>query len=164
MGQHGPTRMNDDVLEAFVSKYIASQAVPEVGFAWQGGEPTLMGLDFFRKAVNLQKRYAQGKQITNSIQTNGTLLTDEWCEFFAANGFSGRAQPRWPGRHPQLLPRGSKWQADVRRRDARAEAAQETRGRVQHPRLREQDQLNKAAGCLSVLQEAGGALYPIHSQ
>jgi len=87
LGQHGPTRMTDEVLEAYVSKYIASQPVPEVGFAWQGGEPLLMGLDFFRRAVNLQKRYSQGKQISNSIQTNGTLLTDEWCEFLAANDF-----------------------------------------------------------------------------
>ncbi|WP_420490713.1 radical SAM protein [Neobacillus drentensis] len=56
-------------------------------FAWQGGEPTLIGLDFFLKAVSLQKKYANGKRITNTIQTNGTLLNDRWCEFFSAERF-----------------------------------------------------------------------------
>ncbi|MCX6346246.1 MAG: anaerobic sulfatase maturase [Armatimonadetes bacterium] len=86
-GDCGSTRMSDEVLEAFVIKYISSQSVPEVAFAWQGGEPLLMGLDFFKNVIELQKKYAQGKRITNSMQTNGTLLTDEWCEFLAANEF-----------------------------------------------------------------------------
>ncbi|MCE9558718.1 MAG: anaerobic sulfatase maturase [Armatimonadetes bacterium] len=80
-------RMSDEVLEEYVRQYIASQAVPEIGFAWQGGEPTLLGVDFFRKVVALQKKYANGKRITNALQTNGVLLDDEWCSFFAEHGF-----------------------------------------------------------------------------
>lgn len=80
-------RMPDDVLEAYVKKYIRSQRSPEINFAWQGGEPTLMGLDFFRRAVALQKRYGRGKNISNSLQTNGILLDDKWCEFLARENF-----------------------------------------------------------------------------
>jgi uncharacterized protein len=80
-------RMPDEVLEKYVKQYIEAQQVPEVTFAWQGGEPTLMGIDFFRRAVELQQRYANGKKIANAIQTNGTLLDDEWCEFLKANQF-----------------------------------------------------------------------------
>ena len=74
-------KMPDDVLESYVRQYIESQDVPEVTFAWQGGEPTLAGVGFFRKAVEFQKKYANGKKILNALQTNGTLLNDEWCEF-----------------------------------------------------------------------------------
>ena len=80
-------RMSDEVLEEYVRQYIYSQPVPEINFAWQGGEPTLLGVEFFRKAVALQNKFADGKTIFNAIQTNGTLLDDEWCEFLAANKF-----------------------------------------------------------------------------
>ncbi|MCK9364037.1 MAG: anaerobic sulfatase-maturation protein [Syntrophales bacterium] len=82
-------RMSERVLEAFVEKYIRFNAadMPEIPFAWQGGEPMLMGLDFFRKAVKLQKRYSRGKRITNALQTNGVLLDEAWCEFLAENHF-----------------------------------------------------------------------------
>lgn len=79
--------MTDDVLESYIKQYIASQDTQEIVFAWQGGEPTLIGLNFFLKAVTLQKKYANGKQITNTIQTNGTLLNDQWCEFFSDHRF-----------------------------------------------------------------------------
>jgi uncharacterized protein len=79
--------MSDDVLDNYIRQYIASQPGPEVSFAWQGGEPTLLGVGYFRKVVELQARYANGKTIGNSIQTNGTLLDDEWCEFFKENRF-----------------------------------------------------------------------------
>ena len=79
--------MPENVLEQYVQQYIASQQVPVVNFAWQGGEPTLAGMEFFRKVVALQKRYAGGKQITNVFQTNGVLLDDRWCEFLAENQF-----------------------------------------------------------------------------
>lgn len=79
--------MSIEVLDAYVRKYIESQTVQEINFAWQGGEPTLMGLDFFRRAVALQKRYSRGKNILNSIQTNGILLDDKWCEFLAREKF-----------------------------------------------------------------------------
>ncbi len=81
-------RMSDETLETYTRQYIQSQRAPEVNFAWQGGEPTLMGLDFFRNAVTYQKKYARpGMRIENALQTNGTLLDDEWCKFFAENRF-----------------------------------------------------------------------------
>lgn len=80
-------RMSDEVLEEYIRQYIESQSVPEINFAWQGGEPTLLGVEFFRRAVQLQQKYAKGKLISNALQTNGTLLDHEWCEFLAANKF-----------------------------------------------------------------------------
>jgi uncharacterized protein len=82
-------RMSEQVLDAFIRKYIRSmpQATPEVSFAWQGGEPMLMGLEFFHEAVRLQKKYSNGKKITNALQTNGVLLDDTWCAFLAENDF-----------------------------------------------------------------------------
>jgi uncharacterized protein len=81
-------RMNDDVLERFTRQYVEAQRGPEVTFAWQGGEPTLMGLDFFRRAVELQMKCAKpGTAIRNVLQTNATTLDDAWVEFFRANDF-----------------------------------------------------------------------------
>jgi serine-type anaerobic sulfatase-maturating enzyme len=81
-------RMQDAVLEQFTRQYIQAQRVPEVTFAWQGGEPTLMGLEFFRRAVELHEKYARpGMTIHNAFQTNATLLDDRWCEFFRAHNF-----------------------------------------------------------------------------
>ena len=77
--------MTDEMLEQFTREYIEAQTMPQVLFTWHGGEPLMRSLDFYRKALALQKKYAHGKQIDNVIQTNGTLLTDEWCEFFAQN-------------------------------------------------------------------------------
>jgi uncharacterized protein len=79
--------MPEDVLEKYIKEYIQSQKVPEIIFAWQGGEPTLLGRDFFKKAVQLQRKYADGKKIENTFQTNGILLNDEWCSFFSENNF-----------------------------------------------------------------------------
>ena len=80
-------QMPDDVLETYIRQYIEQQDVPEISFAWQGGEPTLLGVRFFSKVVALQRRYAGGKRIQNALQTNGTLLDDEWGAFLAENGF-----------------------------------------------------------------------------
>jgi uncharacterized protein len=80
-------RMSDEVMEQLIRSYLASQPQEEVEFAWQGGEPTLMGLDFFKRAVELQKKYAGGHKVCNSFQTNGTLLDDSWCEFMAKENF-----------------------------------------------------------------------------
>lgn len=77
-------RMTDEVLKAYIQKTIdASGDSPEVLFAWQGGEPTMMGREFFLQAFALQKKLARGKKITNSIQTNGILLDDSWCEMLS---------------------------------------------------------------------------------
>jgi uncharacterized protein len=80
-------RMDEEVLREHVRQFIESQDIPEVQFTWQGGEPTLLGVEFFKKAVALQKEYANGRRVTNALQTNGTLLDDEWCRFFAENQF-----------------------------------------------------------------------------
>ena len=77
--------MSDETLEQFTREYIEAQTMPQVLFTWHGGEPLMRSIDFYKKALALQKKYAHGKQIDNVIQTNGTLLTDEWCEFFAQN-------------------------------------------------------------------------------
>lgn len=77
--------MSDEILEQFTREYIEAQTMPQVLFTWHGGEPLMRSIDFYKKALALQKKYANGKQIDNVIQTNGTLLTDEWCEFFAQN-------------------------------------------------------------------------------
>lgn len=77
--------MTDEMLEQFTREYIEAQTMPQVLFTWHGGEPLMRSIDFYKKALALQKKYAHGKQIDNVIQTNGTLLTDEWCEFFSQN-------------------------------------------------------------------------------
>ena len=81
-------RMPENLLEEYTKQYIEAQQVPEVTFAWQGGEPTLMGLDFFKQAVHYQQKYKKpGMRIFNSFQTNGVLLDDDWAAFFKENDF-----------------------------------------------------------------------------
>ena len=77
--------MSDETLEQFTREYIEAQTMPQVLFTWHGGEPLMRSIDFYKKALALQKKYAHGKQIDNVIQPNGTPLTVEWCEFFAKN-------------------------------------------------------------------------------
>ena len=79
--------MDRRVLEELVKQYIDSQASPVVVFSWQGGEPCLAGPDFFQQVIYYQKKYAGNKKIENLIQTNGTLLDDQWCSFLKANNF-----------------------------------------------------------------------------
>ena len=81
-------RMSDKVLDEYTRQTIEAHRIPEVTFAWQGGEPTILGIDFFTKALDLQKTYCKpGMVIHNTIQTNGVLLDDEWCKFFKKNRF-----------------------------------------------------------------------------
>ena len=81
-------RMSKKLLESYIRQHIEAHRAPEIIFSWQGGEPTLMGLDFFRRAVSLQQKYSRpGTRILNAFQTNGTLLTEEWCKFFHENQF-----------------------------------------------------------------------------
>lgn len=77
--------MSDSLLEKFIEEYINSQTMPQVLFTWHGGETLMRPLSFYQKVVELQKKYANGRTIDNCIQTNGTLLNDEWCEFFHDN-------------------------------------------------------------------------------
>jgi uncharacterized protein len=87
-GPNEQYRMTDEVLAAFIANYIESQATPVVEFVWQGGEPTILGLDFFKRVVQLQRPFRRNKTIANLLQTNGTLLTDEWCAFLKKNNFT----------------------------------------------------------------------------
>ncbi len=80
-------RMSIEQLEHYVKSYIEGSPQPHVDFAWQGGEPTLAGLDFYKEAVRLQQKYGAGKQISNSFQTNGIAINKQWAEFFAKNQF-----------------------------------------------------------------------------
>lgn len=81
-------RLSDEVLESFVRQYVESQHVPELTIGWQGGEPMLMGLDFYRRAVALQRDFRRpGVRVVNTLQTNGTLIDDAWGQFFCDNDF-----------------------------------------------------------------------------
>jgi uncharacterized protein len=81
-------QMSDEILESFTRQYIQAQHVPRVTFTWQGGEPTLMGLDFFKRAISHQQKYVRpGMRIENTLQTNGVTLNDEWCSFFKEHNF-----------------------------------------------------------------------------
>lgn len=79
--------MSDEMLEEFIRQYLESQTMPQVLFTWHGGEPLMRNISFYKKALELQKKYGRGRQIDNCLQTNGTLLTDEWCRFFKDNNF-----------------------------------------------------------------------------
>jgi uncharacterized protein len=79
--------MPDALLESFIHRYIEAQEASTISFAWQGGEPTLLGVDYFRRIIELEKRYSNGKRIENTFQTNGVLLDDAWGEFLAENRF-----------------------------------------------------------------------------
>lgn len=79
--------MSENLLERFTEQYLQSQTMQEVLFTWHGGEPLMRNISFYKKALEFQKKYGQGHRIDNCIQTNGTLLTDEWCKFFKENNF-----------------------------------------------------------------------------
>jgi uncharacterized protein len=82
-----PPVMSDELLEKYIKEYIGCQSTPDVLFCWHGGEPLLRPLNFYKKALKLQRQYANGKRISNIIQTNGTLINDEWARFFKQNNF-----------------------------------------------------------------------------
>lgn len=87
MGKGSGAVMDDGLLEEFTRQYIEAQTTPQVLFTWHGGEPLLKPLAFYKRALELQRKYAQGRHIDNCLQTNGTLLNDEWCEFLRENRF-----------------------------------------------------------------------------
>ncbi len=108
-------RMPPEVLERYIREYIAAQPGPEVNFAWQGGEPTLLGVGFFEEVVALEKKYGDGRKITNALQTNGTRLDDAWGEFLAREGFLVGISIDGP---PDLH---NTWRVDKRGRDSSPE-------------------------------------------
>ncbi len=83
------SRMPDDILEDYIVQHIDASPDPEIRFSWHGGEPTVLGLDYFRKIVAIERKHQpRGRRITNGMQTNGTLLDEDWCRFLAAEGFT----------------------------------------------------------------------------
>lgn len=80
-------KMSDDMLEEYIKQYIEANEVPVVSFAWHGGEPLLTGIDYYRKAVEFQNKYKGDKRVENTLQTNGTLVNSEWCDFWRENDF-----------------------------------------------------------------------------
>ncbi len=85
----GPLRMSDVLLEEYIVQHIEASPGPVINFSWHGGEPTILGLDYFRKIISLQRTHQPpGQTIRNGIQTNGTLLDEDWCRFFLEEGFS----------------------------------------------------------------------------
>ncbi len=97
--EYGAERvLSETLLEEFTQQYLQAQTTAEVLFTWHGGEPLLRPIAFYKKALELQRRYAHGRQVDNCIQTNGTLLNDEWCQFFRDNNFLVGISidgPRW---------------------------------------------------------------------
>lgn len=88
LGREGPRQIPEELLERFIVEYVAAQDAEEVVFTWHGGEPTLAGLPFFRRVIELQRKHTPpGRHLVNDIQTNGTLLDDGWCDFLAENRF-----------------------------------------------------------------------------
>lgn len=86
-GDYKSKVMTEQLLEKFIEEYINSQTMNDVLFTWHGGEALMRPISFYKKAIELQKKYANGRRIDNALQTNGTLLTDEWCKFFKENNF-----------------------------------------------------------------------------
>ena len=80
-------RMSDELLETYIRQYIEGASQQNISFCWHGGEPLMAGLPFYRKAMELQRKYAGGKVIENTLQTNGILVNEEWCSFFKDNNF-----------------------------------------------------------------------------
>lgn len=110
-------RMDEEVLEKFIRDYITSQPQERVEFIWHGGEPSLLGVDYFRKAFQLQQKYANGKMIANVFQTNGTLMNDLWAEFLAENqvlcGLSIDGPRKFHDEHRRFLNGEGSWEKAV---------------------------------------------------
>ncbi len=158
-------RMSDEVMEAYIRQTIAAHRVPDVTIAWQGGEPTLMGLDFFRRAVAVEKKYARpGMRIENTLQTNGVLIDAEWCRFLRENKFLVGLSIDGP-RHLHDVYRHDKAGGPVFDRVVRAaKLMQRAPGRVQHPVHRKCCEQSISAGGLPVLpgraEDAFPAVHP----
>ena len=133
-------RMARDLQETYIRQLLEAHArAPEVVVAWQGGEPTMMGLDFFRRSIELQLAYARpGQRILNTMQTNGTLLTDEWGEFLKENDFPGRHLDRRAAGDARRVPGGQGRQTHLDKGAARSGRAETARGGLErvdhHPR------------------------------
>ena len=123
--------MSDELLEKFIDEYINSQTMPQVLFTWHGGETLMRPLSFYKKAMELQKKYARGRTIDNCIQTNGTLLTDEWCEFFRENNWLVGVSIDGPQEFHDEYRKKIRWQTFFRQSDARDQSPEKTWSRME---------------------------------
>ena len=127
-------RMADDLLETYLRQLLESHTAPEVTVAWQGGEPTLMGLDFFERSVELAEKYRKpGQSVTYTIQTNGTKLDDEWCAFFKQHNFLVGLSVDGPARMHDTYRVNKGGAGHLRPGDARPGCPEEAPGRFQYP-------------------------------
>ena len=140
------------VLEAYIRQLFEAHQVPQVTVAWQGGEPTLMGLDFFRRSVELQKKYAKpGTRIENTFQTNGILLNDEWCRFFHEHNFLVGLSLDGPKALHDTYRKDKGGRGTFDRVVRAARLASETQGGVQCPLYGQPEECRPPAGGLPVL-------------
>ena len=127
-------RMADEMLESYIRQLIEGHQAPEVIVAWQGGEPTLMGLDFFRRSIEYQRKYLRpGMTVQNTIQTNGTLINDEWAAFFRENNFLVGLSIDGPAANARRLPPRQGRPTHLRSRDPGPGLSEKARSRVQRP-------------------------------
>ena len=161
----GTGEMSDDTLELFIRQYIEGVTGPQVVFSWQGGEPTLRGVDFYRRVVALQKKYAKPNQrIENDLQTNGVLLNEEWAAFLKEHRFLVGLSidgPRELHDHFRVNKGGAPTFDKVM---AAANAAAQIRRALQHADLRAPAQRLAAARCVPLsAPRVGFHLHPVHS-
>jgi hypothetical protein len=126
--------MAEGMLERHIRQYIEAQTGDEVVFSWQGGEPTILGLEFFRKVVSLQARYRKpGQRIENDLQTNGTLLDEEWASFLKQNDFLVGLSCDGPGGAARPLPIYERRRGHARQGRGGGAPAPEARRSVRRP-------------------------------
>jgi pyruvate-formate lyase-activating enzyme len=154
-------RMSDATLDEFVRQYIEAQATDVIRFAWPGGEPTLLGIAFFERVVALQQRYAQGRMIENAVQTNGTLLDDDWGAFLARHRFLVGLSIDGP--RARCLSRGQGRKVELRCCVARVGHPQKARRRIQHADHGSSQKFLSRARGLSVFKSDGQQVSAIHS-
>ncbi len=138
LGRPEQWRIADEVLEAFIRQYFESQNYKEVVFSWQGGEPTLLGLDFFRRVVELEKKYCPAHvRCENDLQTNGTLLDDDWCRFLHDENFLVGLSIDGPKQSARHLSKRYSGQGELRPRLSRFKAAEKAQGELRNTLLRQ---------------------------
>ena len=159
--------MSEATLEAYIRQLLESHRTPQVTVAWQGGEPTLMKLEFFQRAVELVDKHRQpGQTVQHTFQTNGLLLDDDWCVFFKQHGFLVGLERRRSARAARHLPRRPPRPGHLRPGDARLALPAQARGRLQHPVHRQRRQpAARPHGVPLLPRRAGrevGAVHPDH--
>ena len=150
-------RMSDATLEQYIKQLIEAHQVDEVTVAWQGGEPTIMGLDFFRRAMALVEKYRRpGMRFQHTMQTNGTLLTDEWAAFFQEHNFLIGISLDGPRQLHDVYRVDKGGGPNVRQSHARAAAIAGVRHRIQRADHSQSGQRRLSAGGLSLFARRGG--------